>query len=149
MNLPYKQADVLLGFGSARARHQAYGAIRKLWALRQSQGMTQSDLIDLTGKNKSWISRNLSGPSNWTLRTFGEFADALGGEIVIQVKDLYAQPSKANGDIYSGYGQVLDKATSTADSPGSEVHLTVDSAAISDRVKPSSNNTAIFTQGPR
>jgi transcriptional regulator with XRE-family HTH domain len=92
------------GFGFARTRDKAFAAVRKLWKLRQSQGMSQLDLAARLGRDPAWVSRKLAGPSNWTLRTLGDLADALDGEVEIQLIDLNAPPSLRNYDAYTGYG---------------------------------------------
>ncbi len=80
--------------GFARTRDLAFAAVRKLWKLRQSQGMTQQDLAVRLGKDPAWVSRKLSGPSNWTLHTLGDLVDALDGEIEISIHDLRGEPVK-------------------------------------------------------
>jgi transcriptional regulator with XRE-family HTH domain len=105
MTFPSHSAAVIPGFGFARARDKAFSSIRKLWSLRQSQGWTQLDLASRIGKDPAWVSRKLSGPTNWTLKTFGDLADALDGEVEIQILDLNAARDTANYDAYSGYGE--------------------------------------------
>ena len=99
--------EIIPGFGFARSRDKAFSAIRELWETRQSQGMTQHMLAERLGKDPAWVSRKLSGPSNWTLRTFGDLADALDGEVEIRVNDLHLRPSRINFDAYSGYGETI------------------------------------------
>jgi hypothetical protein len=75
-------------YGFARVRDQAFDAVQALWRRRQSEGMRQKDIAAFLGRKPAWVSRNLSAPGNWTLRTFGEFMQALGGEAEIQVHAL-------------------------------------------------------------
>ena len=104
---------IMAGFGFARARDKAFAAIRDLWRVRQSEGMTQADLAARLGRDTGWVSRKLSGPSNLTLRTFGDLADALDGEVEIKLVDLKSGTAAGNYDAYIGYGE----------SPLQRVHL--------------------------
>jgi transcriptional regulator with XRE-family HTH domain len=79
-------------FGCARARDLAFNAVRALWKRRRSQGMTQNDLAAKIGRNPAWVSRNLQGPGNWTLRTIGAFVVALNGELEIKAHALEDPP---------------------------------------------------------
>jgi hypothetical protein len=72
-------------YGFARVRDQAFDAVQELWRRRQAEGMRQKDIATFLGRKPAWVSRNLSAPGNWTLRTFGEFMQALGGEAEIRV----------------------------------------------------------------
>lgn len=92
-------------FGFARTRDLAFGAIRRMWKLRQSQGMTQVDLAARLDRDPAWVSKKLSGPTNWTLRTFGDLVDALDGEVEIHIADLRTGRTSGNYDAYSGYGE--------------------------------------------
>lgn len=94
-------------FGFARTRDLAFGAIRKMWKLRQSQGMTQVDLAARLDRDPAWVSKKLSGPTNWTLRTLGDLVDALDGEVEIRIADLRAGKMQGNYDAYAGYGEKL------------------------------------------
>jgi hypothetical protein len=89
MNLssdPFELTERDLGtYGYARARDLAFDAVRRLWDLRQSQGMKQTTLAVKIGRDPGWVSRNLRGPGNWTLRTLGEFVVGLGGRLQINV----------------------------------------------------------------
>jgi hypothetical protein len=91
-------------YGFARVRDQAFDAVQTLWRRRQAEGMRQKDIAVFLGRKPAWVSRNLSAPGNWTLRTFGEFMQALGGEAEIQVHAVEDVVSGArNGDAYDGY----------------------------------------------
>lgn len=92
------------GFGFARVRGKAFSAVRHLWSLRESQGWTQAKLAERMERDPAWVSRKLSGPTNWTLKTFGELANAMDGEVEITVCDLNVAPELSNHDAYSGYG---------------------------------------------
>ena len=83
---PFELTERDLGnYGYARARDLAFDAVRRLWDLRQSQGMKQISLASKIGRDPGWVSRNLRGPGNWTLRTLGEFVVALGGRLEINI----------------------------------------------------------------
>lgn len=90
-------------YGFARVRDQAFDAVQALWRRRQAEGMWQKDIAAFLGRKPAWVSRNLSAPGNWTLRTFGEFMQALGGEAEIQVHALEdAVRETRNHDAYDG-----------------------------------------------
>lgn len=93
------------GFGLASAKSAAFSAVRRLWKIRQREGMTQQDIAARLGRDPGWVSRKLSGPSNWTIATLGEIADALDGEIEIKIADLHKPTDMSNSDAYSGYGE--------------------------------------------
>ncbi len=66
-----------------RIKLHAFTAIQKLWRQRHAEGMSKKDLADRLQRDPAWVSRALAGPGNWTMRTLGELAHALGGHIVI------------------------------------------------------------------
>lgn len=91
-------------YGFFRVRDQAFDAVQVLWRRRQAEGMKQKDIAAFLGRKPAWVSRNLSAPGNWTLRTFGEFMQALGGEAEITVHALEDRAETAdNHDAYDGY----------------------------------------------
>jgi hypothetical protein len=69
--------------------------------------MSQIKLAEAIGRDRGWVSRNLSAPGNWTLRTFGELIQGLGGEPVISVHaledvaDEHCQSMAYEGYIYT------------------------------------------------
>jgi transcriptional regulator with XRE-family HTH domain len=63
-------------------------AVLILWRKRRDEGMTQTQLAERLGCNKGWLSKKLSGPANWTLKTLGHMVEALDGELEIVVRDL-------------------------------------------------------------
>jgi len=67
--------------------------------------MTQAELADRLDRNRGWVSKKLSGPTNWTLRTFGDLVDALDGEVEISIADLRGVQELTNFDAYAGYGE--------------------------------------------
>jgi hypothetical protein len=50
--------------------------------------MTQADLARAIGRDEGWVSRTLSGPGNWTLRTIGTLVQGLRGDLEIMVHAL-------------------------------------------------------------
>lgn len=95
----------LADYGFARVRDQAFDAVCQLWRRRQAEGMKQKDVAEILGRDEGWVSRNLHGPGNWTLRTFGELLSALRGEAEISVFALEDQPSQpGNFNAYDDYG---------------------------------------------
>jgi transcriptional regulator with XRE-family HTH domain len=95
--------------GCARAQHAIFDAVYALWEEREAEGLTQQELADFLDRNPSWVSRTLSGPGNWTLRTFGELVEALGGYIDVTVR-AREKLQPGNYDIYS---ELLDDAKQT------------------------------------
>lgn len=75
-------------YGFARIRDAAFDAVQLLWRRRQSSGMTQTDVAKAINRDTGWVSKNLRGPGNWTLRSFGSLVEALGGEAQIVVRAL-------------------------------------------------------------
>ncbi len=64
--------------------------------------MKQSDLAAILGRDPGWISNQLKGPGNWTLRTFGELVEAMDGEVEVQVLDRNEPLAlKPNFDAYA------------------------------------------------
>lgn len=95
---PRERAD----YGLARVRDVAFDAVRALWRRRHKEGMKQSDLARAIGRDPAWVSRSLRAPGNWTLRTIGELAEGLDGEVEIIVRgndEIAAQ--RKNYDAYS------------------------------------------------
>lgn len=54
---------------------------------RDSSGLTQKDLASRIGKDKTQVSRILSGPSNWTLKTICDLAFALDLDVKFVLLD--------------------------------------------------------------
>ena len=73
-------------YGEARAKNLAFDAVSELWRRRRAEGMKQRDIADAIGRQPATVSRNLRGPRNFTLRTLGEFVEALNGELEIIVR---------------------------------------------------------------
>ena len=95
------QPRELADYGFARVRDIAFDAVNALWRRRRDGGMKQVELARIIGRDPGWISKNLSGPGNWTLRTFGELVEGLDGRIVINVYPSEEAPSTR--DNYSAY----------------------------------------------
>lgn len=113
-----------------RVRDAAFDAVRDLWNFRKSQGMTQADLCKAMDRDSGWLSRNLGGPGNWTLKTFGEFVGSLDGYVKIVVTPReHVAPS--NYDIYecwkSDHLVPIDtiKTTLNGDGPNTAINLQV------------------------
>lgn len=85
----------------ARVRDAAFDAVYSLWLARKAAGWTQKDLCDRMDRDASWVSRSLAGPGNWTMKTFGELADALDGEIDVTVTPREMIACNHNYDIYA------------------------------------------------
>ncbi|WP_342728379.1 helix-turn-helix transcriptional regulator [Bradyrhizobium sp. B097] len=97
-------ADQRGDYGFARVRDAAYDAVMELWRRRKAEGMTQAQLAEALGGDTGWLSRNLRGPGNWTLRTVGRFVEALNGEVELKVHGLEDPlPAPPNYHAYIGY----------------------------------------------
>ena len=68
-----------------RVRDAAFEAVITLWRRRKAQGMTQKDIGVALERDPAWVSRNLAGPGNWTMKTFGELVEALDGHAFVEV----------------------------------------------------------------
>jgi hypothetical protein len=73
-------------YGFLRVRDAAFDAVSALWDRRQREGMTQAQITEEIDADAGWVSRNLRGPGNWTMKTFGAFVEALNGEVQISIR---------------------------------------------------------------
>jgi len=91
-------------FGFARVRNAAFEAVQNLWRRRKNAGLTQLELAARIDMDPARLSKHLSGPGNWTLRTFGELVEALDGEAEIVVHGIEDPlPLRGNYHAYAGY----------------------------------------------
>jgi hypothetical protein len=91
-------------YGFLRVRDAAFDAVASLWRRRQDEGMTQADIADTIDGDAGWVSKNLRGPGNWTMKTFGAFVEALHGDVQISIRALEDSPSVlANYHAYVDY----------------------------------------------
>src|ERR1700682_2137522 len=91
-------------YGYARARDLAFDAVQSWCRRRQAAGVKQIDIARTLDRSPAWVSRNLRGPGNWTLRTFGAFVEALNGEAQITIRALDDAPQiLSNYHAYVGY----------------------------------------------
>jgi hypothetical protein len=89
-------------YGYARVRDKAFDAVHELWTRRNTAGVTLVDVAEKIGRDKGWLSKQMNGPGNWTLRTFGELVMALDGEAEIAVYGLEDPPEyRSNYNAYS------------------------------------------------
>jgi hypothetical protein len=110
----------LRDYGFARVRDAAFDAVDLLWSRRQTEGVTQADLAANIAADAGWISRNLRGPGNWTLRTFGALVESLGGQVEIRVRAVEDPPTiRSNYHAYVEYPQTAPTSLSRAPSGGS------------------------------
>lgn len=91
-------------YGFARVRDIAFDAVMVLWRRREAEGVRQADLAEKMGKDPGQLSRILSGPGNWTLKTFGELVEALDGEAEIIVHPVELTNLSSNFDAYAVMG---------------------------------------------
>ena len=91
-------------YGAARIRNEAFDQVHILWERRKVEGWTRKRLADAMGRDPGWVSRTLSAPGNWTVRTIGAFIQGLNGEATLMVSALEdAVDSPSNYDAYDGY----------------------------------------------
>ena len=86
-------------YGFARVRDAAFDAVCSLWARRQAE----ADLASAIDADAGWVSKNLRGPGNWTMRTFGAFVEALRGEAQISIRALEDPLPRTNYHAYVEY----------------------------------------------
>jgi len=97
-------AEQRASFGVDRIKMLAFEAVHKLWARRKAEGRTQSQLAATLGRDEGWLSRNLRGPGNWTMKTFGEMIEALDGDVEIVVRGIEdPRVDRSNDHAYAGY----------------------------------------------
>jgi transcriptional regulator with XRE-family HTH domain len=107
-------------YGVERARSTAFDAVYKLWLRREAEGMTQADLARTIGRDEAWVSRTLSGPGNWTIKTIGTLVQGLNGELEITVHAMDDPVPDAGPDAYERYlGKLESPAEATADAGAS------------------------------
>lgn len=87
-NLPPMSKREQAEYAYAVARDTAFEAVRDLWLRRSAEGMSQAELARALDRDPGWVSKNLRGPGNWTLRTLAEFIAALDAEIEITAHAL-------------------------------------------------------------
>jgi hypothetical protein len=91
-------------YGFARVRDAAFDAVMQLWRERQAEGMKQSDLSIRLDRDAGWVSRTLRGPGNWTMKTLGQFVEALDGDIEIRIQRKAASSNRRdNFDAYAEF----------------------------------------------
>ncbi len=113
----------------ARARDAAYNAVYSLWNKRKAEGMSQKDIAGSLHRDPAWVSRNLTGPGNWTLRTLAELAEAMDALVKISVvpKEDYVP---GNWDIYADFADETEyEKKETADEVSS-----IDGGVVSIRL---------------
>jgi transcriptional regulator with XRE-family HTH domain len=119
-------------FGFIRIRDIAFDAVQSLWRRRQTEGMTQADLASAINADAAWVSKNLRGPGNWTLRTFGAFVEALHGEAQITVRAIEDPlPIRANSHAYVDYDPVTTAAVNTLSRKPPDIARTTTSMPLS------------------
>jgi transcriptional regulator with XRE-family HTH domain len=102
--LPPMTPEQRASYGVARAKTIAFTAVHDLWRRRKSEGKSQAELAQVLNKDEGWLSKNLRGPGNWTIKTLGELVEALDGELEIVVHGLEDSTwSQANEHAYAGY----------------------------------------------
>jgi hypothetical protein len=114
-------------FGFARARDIAFDAVLELWRKRRDSGMKQSDIARILNRDAGWVSRQLRGPGNWTLRTLGELVEAMDGEVTIHAVPIEEEATeRRNHDAYAGYRSFSPNLAAPVGAPGT-IHGTASS----------------------
>jgi hypothetical protein len=91
-------------YGFLRVRDAAFDAVSKLWKRRQDEGISQAQLANEIGGDPGWVSKNLRGPGNWTMKTFGAFVEALNGDVDITIRGMEDPlPARPNFHAYVEY----------------------------------------------
>jgi transcriptional regulator with XRE-family HTH domain len=125
-------------YGFARIRDAAFDAVSALWKRRQDEGMTQAQIASAIGGDTGWVSKNLRGPGNWTMKTFGAFVEALNGEAQIIVRAAEDNVVRSNYHAYVGYEQEMP--TATAGTP----HDVAQQTAVTSELRRRGANVAIL-----
>lgn len=85
-------SDTDKAYARMTTRIQVATAIWTMWdRLRNERGVDQQWLADRMGKNKSWVSRLLKGPGNWTLDTAGDLLAAMEGRLTLVEAHTYEE----------------------------------------------------------
>lgn len=124
--------------GFTRVRDSAYDAVCSLWKKRKAEGMTQQDICAFLDRDPAWVSRNLAGPSNWTLRTFGELTEALNGVVSISVLPR-EEIAPENYDIYA---ELFDEHHVTLEPLETKVSRGGDSVIVDMRIPGEDSSSA-------
>jgi hypothetical protein len=99
-------------YGFLRVRDAAFDAVCALWKRRQDEGMTQAQIASAIDGDTGWVSKNLRGPGNWTMKTFGAFVEALQGEVQISIRATEdAPPVLTNYHAYVDYESEIPATT--------------------------------------
>lgn len=57
----------------------------ELWTLMEHNGVSRAKLAEKLGKSPPWVTKVLSGDSNFTINTMVELADAVGGDLCLHI----------------------------------------------------------------
>jgi hypothetical protein len=108
---PPHEGDELSDLGAARAKEEAFAAVRLLWQKREREGVKKADLARRIGKNPSWVSRSLVGPGNWTIETLGALTEALDG--ILEIRAVPIEEADSAIQNYDYYLAEIDSAPHT------------------------------------
>ena len=102
-------------FGFLRVRDAAFDAVASLWKRRQNEGVTQTEIAAAIDGDEGWVSKNLRGPGNWTMKTFGAFVEALNGDVQINIRAMEDPlPVLTNYHAYVDYEAEIPATTQAA-----------------------------------
>lgn len=122
--------------GFARVRDAVYDGVYELWLQRNSDGISKRDIAAFLDRDPSWVTKALSGPGNWTLKTFGELVEALDGYVELSVvprEDLISRNYDFYADVIDSQHQTfcpVTTYTSFAKSEDGQTSVTVAASPI-------------------
>jgi len=121
--MPKLSPEDHLKFAAQVLETQIFGAFwLAIEARRKEIALTQSQLAERTGRDKTNISKLLDGPRNWTIRTISDLAEGLDLEVEFCLEDrlnrdrkftptgVYTAPNAQSPQIY-GCGYLLNSNT--------------------------------------
>jgi hypothetical protein len=104
--------DVDLDYAFGKTRNLVFDRVLGLFRDRLSKGQVdQAKLASRLGRDRGWVSRNLSGPGNWTLRTWSDLVEALGGEILLEIYPREDLNFRTNFDVYTDHIGISSRAS--------------------------------------
>ena len=97
---------------------------RVLMDEHEVRGITQADIARMLGKDRSFVSRKMSGRSNMTLETIAELAWALDREILFRMPSseeiLGYQPNDVGEEAVGRFALPADDSDAVTSRPGPE-----------------------------
>jgi hypothetical protein len=133
-----------LGFVGRKLRNDLHHLVLDAF---QKSGLTQAELADRLGADKSLVCRQLGAPGNWTIDTVAKMLFAINGSYVVAATVDADTPALANYTQPSWLqGKVLPPPPAFAGGGPSTVVMTIAPATAKPGVKP--NAPIIASGGP-